>query len=394
MSKIEHSNYLKRELYDFMRSSDEIFDFIQAGSLDGVWYWNVEKPEDAWMSPRFKEVFGYRDDEVLNTFRWWQENILQEDLDITLENFSKHLADQRHPFDQIVRYRHKSGKVVWVRCRGIAIRNKDGKAIRVLGAHTDVTSLKEAEASLIESQKMEAIGNFSSGIAHDLNNTLSVVAMSAELLKMQVRQNLNPREENIQEIISACKKASEMTKKILAIGRKQILLKEVVDINQFVKDAMGIFRRIYSSEIEISLLLNAEYAECLIDIVHLEQVLLNLLLNAKDAMAQTFDKKLTIETTVTSINSDVNLEYDTLKTGQYLELRVSDNGTGIRSEILQRVFDPFFTTKKEDLGSGLGLSTSFGIIKQLGGTMYLSNNTSGGLTVSIYLPIVGSNSCI
>ena len=106
----EHEHYLKTELYELVRKDRAIFEFLQAGSLDGIWYWDVERQDQEWMSPRFKELFGYRDDEIPNTSEWWMANIFPEDRDLALDNFAKHLADADHPYDQIVRYRHRRRK--------------------------------------------------------------------------------------------------------------------------------------------------------------------------------------------------------------------------------------------------------------------------------------------
>ena len=145
-SSDEH--YLKRELYELIQRDPSIFEFLQAGSLDGVWYWDMTDTAHEWLSPRFKEVFGYAEDEIPHTSAWWQENIHPDDLREAMDNFDRHLADPGCPYDQIVRYRHKDGSTVWVRCRGLLIRDADGKPLRMLGAHTDVTALKEAEGRL------------------------------------------------------------------------------------------------------------------------------------------------------------------------------------------------------------------------------------------------------
>ena len=141
-------HYLKRELYQLVRNDLRIFEFLQEGSLDGLWYWDMERPNEEWLSPRLKALFGYADDEVPNTSIWWQENIHPDDLPLVLENLKKHKTDPNHPYDQVVRYRHKNGSLIWVRCRGIAIRDEKGKPIRMLGAHTDLTNLMRAEAEL------------------------------------------------------------------------------------------------------------------------------------------------------------------------------------------------------------------------------------------------------
>lgn len=141
-------NYLKTELYDLINNNPVIFEFIQSGSLDGIWYWDLVSPENEWMSPKFWEVLGYKPDEMKHLASEWQDIIFQDDLKLANENFVKHCADPSHPYDQVVRYKHKNGSTVWIRCRGLAIRDEYGNAIRMLGAHTDITELKQAEVEL------------------------------------------------------------------------------------------------------------------------------------------------------------------------------------------------------------------------------------------------------
>jgi len=140
--------YLKNELYDLINNDTAIFEFIQSGSLDGIWYWDLENPKFEWMSPKFWETLGFNPAEKKHLASEWQDLIFQDDLKLAIENFEKHCADPNHPYDQIVRYKHKNGSTVWIRCRGLAIRDKSGKAIRMLGAHTDITDLKETEKEI------------------------------------------------------------------------------------------------------------------------------------------------------------------------------------------------------------------------------------------------------
>lgn len=141
-------NYLKTELYNLMSNEKAIFEFIQSGSLDGIWYWDLVNPENEWMSSKFWETLGYNPDEKKHLASEWKDIIFEEDLKLASENFEKHCADPNHPYDQVVRYIHRDGSTIWIRCRGLAIRDEDGKPIRMLGAHTDITDLKETEEEI------------------------------------------------------------------------------------------------------------------------------------------------------------------------------------------------------------------------------------------------------
>lgn len=146
-------NDLKKELYDLIKTDSSIFEFIQLGSLDGIWYWDLENNENEWMSDEFWKLFGIDPDTKEDKASEWQDIIFQEDLDVALTNFQKHYENPDYPYDQIVRYRHTDGSTVWVRCRGIIIRDEKGKPIRMLGAHTDLTEVKELQKKLEEKNK-------------------------------------------------------------------------------------------------------------------------------------------------------------------------------------------------------------------------------------------------
>ncbi len=145
-----NTHYLERELYELIQKDSTIFEFLQLGSLDGVWYWDVTQPEVEWMSPRFWTLLGYDPSTKQHLASEWQDLIHPEDLQTALANFHAHTADPAHPYDQVVRYRHLDGSTVWVRCRGVMIRDSAGKPLRMLGAHTDLTELKRTEEKLLQ----------------------------------------------------------------------------------------------------------------------------------------------------------------------------------------------------------------------------------------------------
>jgi len=173
-------HYLKQELYKLMQQDSTLFDFLQDGSLDGVWYWDLENPEQEWMSDRFWQTLGYAPEEKPQRADAWQEVIFQEDLPVVLDNFRRHKEDPNHPYDQIVRYHHKDGSTVWIRCRGLVIKNAEGKPIRMLGAHNDLTMVMALKNEVLEAGKLR-----------QTNEDLSLAAMTDFLTGCYNRRGLD-----------------------------------------------------------------------------------------------------------------------------------------------------------------------------------------------------------
>ncbi len=151
-------HYLEQELNNLIKLDDKIFHFLQNNSLDGMWYWDLEHPENEWMNSRFWEILGYNPEHMPHTPEAWQNIINKDDLEIAIANLNKHLENPNFPYDQIVRYTHKSGRIVWIRCKGLVIRNEEGKPVRMLGSHIEVTKLKENEAYLKQCNEEANIG--------------------------------------------------------------------------------------------------------------------------------------------------------------------------------------------------------------------------------------------
>jgi PAS domain S-box-containing protein len=198
MGKKTESHYLERELNELVQQDKSIFEFLQRGSLDGVWYWDITHPENEWMSPRFWELLGFDPAKKEHLAKEWQDLINPEDLEVALSNFTKHCADPNHPYDQTVRYRHKDGSTVWVRCRGIAIRDEKGQPIRLLGAHTDLTELKRAEEALRQKNtELEAINETLRKSEQDLKK----VSEGLEQAVQERTQGLLDSEKRLQTMI-------------------------------------------------------------------------------------------------------------------------------------------------------------------------------------------------
>ena len=165
-------HYLEKELYDKLQRDASLFEFLQLGSLDGIWYWDLEYPEVEWMSPEFWMLLGFDPGEKAHLASEWQSLINEEDLALARENLERHCQDPNHPYDQVVRYQHRDGSTVWVRCRGIAIRDEKGKAIRMLGAHNDITALKKTEEAL--RRKTEALEAANARLKETINGILPI----------------------------------------------------------------------------------------------------------------------------------------------------------------------------------------------------------------------------
>lgn len=205
---------LKAELYRLVRESPEVFEFIQSGSLDGMWYWNLQEPEHEWMSPRFWETFGYDPQDKQHLSSEWQDIIFPEDRDLALRNFEQHVADPNHPYDQVVRYKHKDGSTVWIRCRGLAIRNTDGEPVRMLGAHTDITAatrLAESRAKIsAQKQSQRALEKalrektaLLSEVHHRVKNNLQIISSMLSLQARTVSEPVKQELESCQRRVQA-----------------------------------------------------------------------------------------------------------------------------------------------------------------------------------------------
>jgi two-component system cell cycle sensor histidine kinase/response regulator CckA len=256
----------------------------------------------------------------------------------------------------------------------------------------DVTLVQRAEeekAALAEqlrqSQKMEAIGRLAGGIAHDFNNLLTVIRGYSQLSLLELKAGDKLRE-NIEEVQRATQRASELTHHLLAFGRRQIMEMKILDLNTLLKDLDKMLHRVIGEDIKLTYLLSDEIGKIRVDPGQMEQVILNLAVNARDAMPS--GGKLTIETSNAELDEAYAHTHIGSKPGRYAMLSVSDTGVGMTPEIRERAFDPFFTTKETGKGTGLGLSTCYGIVKQSGGNIWAYSEPGRGTTFKIYLPRV------
>ncbi len=373
----DDGHYLERELEELLRTDPSVFRFLERGSLDGIWYWNLEEPEDEWLSPRFKEVFGYGLDEIPHSSEWWQANIHPDDLPGVLATFEAHKADPSHPYDQVVRYRHKDGSQVWVRCRGLIIRDAEGVPKRMLGAHTDVTELKRAEARLTErnrelARSNEELEQVAHALAHDLKAPLRTASTYGRLLGETSSSGLSQdAKDYIRFIVDAAESASRMVDDLLALARvggedaavSDVDLAEVLDD---VRSAMAGRLAERDATLEVGRLgvVRGRPAQ-------LRQLVANLLENAVKF------SKGPPEISVTGRDE-----------GDMHVLSVRDHGIGLAAGDATKIFEMFHRAHSGDgyEGTGMGLALCKKIVHRHGGDIRATGEEGVGATLEVRLP--------
>lgn len=264
-----------------------------------------------------------------------------------------------------------------------AYRDEKGKVIGLVGISSDVTALKRLEEQFRQAQKMEAVGRLAGGVAHDFNNLLTVINSYSQML-MDDRATNDPARELLGEILQAGQRAATLTRQLLAFSRKQLLQPRVVNLNAVLQELLNLLRRLIGEDVDVSLIPDVALGLTRIDPLQFEQAIINLAVNARDAMPG--GGRLTIETSNVELGGqDAELPAD-VPAGRYVLVSVRDTGHGIDVVTLPRVFEPFFTTKEVGKGTGLGLAMVYGFVKQSGGHIEIISTLGQGATIKIYLP--------
>jgi signal transduction histidine kinase/CheY-like chemotaxis protein len=279
----------------------------------------------------------------------------------------------------------KAGEERLISWHNTVLRDAQNKPIGTLSIGEDITEHARLEAQLRQSQKMEAVGRLAGGIAHDFNNLLTVILGTTELLLTEAESS-DPLHEDLAEIKSAGERAAGLTRQLLAFSRQQLLEPRVIDLNVLITNIERMLGRIIGEDVQLRALPAEGLGSVIADPGQIEQVLLNLAVNSRDAMPQ--GGTLTIETGNAELDEDYAHAHVPVTPGRYVMLAVTDTGTGMDAATRARIFDPFFTTKPTGKGTGLGLATVYGIVKQSGGVIWLYSEPGRGTTFKIYLPRV------
>ena len=342
------------------------------------------------MNEAMLRALGYTTDEVvgkdyLSTF------VPVADREM-LGTIFQRLVNQKEPALNENRVLTRDGRELLVEWHGRQVFKANGDLDYFFGVGIDITQRKQVEekmASLREqlgqSQKMEAIGRLAGGIAHDFNNLLTVIKGYSQIFRIDLKES-DLQRKNVEQIIKATDRAAVLIRQLLAFSRRQILEMKVLDLNFVLRDLEKMLRRVISEDIELTIHLTDDLGRVKTDPGQIEQVVMNLAVNAKDAMPN--GGRLTIETANVDLDDAYAHSHIDVTPGRYVMLSVSDNGVGMSPEVKERVFEPFFTTKERDKGTGLGLSTVYGIVKQSEGNVWVYSEPGKGTTFKIYLPRV------
>lgn len=336
-----------------------------------------------YISPQIESLLGFTQAEWLADPDLWHQQLHVEDKGRVLAEIQR-VNRTGEPLNIEYRMWNRGGQLLWFRNKTVPVQDETGQLRYVHGVMFDITEQKRLEEQFLQAQKMEAVGRLAGGVAHDFNNMLVVITGYSELLLQRDPPDIERLHQYAGEIHKAGERAAGLTRQLLAFSRKQMLQLEVLDLNEVVTTMEKMLRRLIGEDVELISKLASELGQVKADPGQLEQVLMNLAINARDAMPD--GGTLIIETANVELDELYTRQYLEVTPGSYVMMAVSDTGIGMDRETLSHVFEPFFTTKAQGKGTGLGLATVYGIIKQSGGHIGVYSELSVGTTLKVYLP--------
>jgi PAS domain S-box-containing protein len=366
-----------------LRESEALFRQLADNIKEALIILELPDYKALYLSRVWEEMWGLRIEDAYRDPQHWLKSVHPDDRQLVP---SLNAAIERgEPITQAFRLVRPDGSRRWVRTRLVPVRNDEGRVYRAVGLVEDITEARHTEEQLLLAQKMGSIGRLVSGVAHDFNNQLVVVLGYAELLLEQLGPD-DPAGEDVRQIRAAAHSAGALTRHLLALGRRQILEPEVIDLNHVLRQLETLLRRVLGEDVGLSLQLTTPLAPVNADPGQIEQIIMNLAVNARDAMSA--GGRLTIETRNAALDEAFVAQHPGTTVGRHAMMTVSDTGAGMDEATRNQLFDPFLTAKEDGRGSGLGLSTVHAIVKQSGGFITVASEPDQGTTFTIYLPAV------
>jgi PAS domain S-box-containing protein len=374
-----------------LRQSEERYQLAVDGSNEGLWDWDLRR-DMLFLSARAQSLLGREPGEPLRPRREWiaSGQYHPDDEPLMRKALSDHLRGLSPHFSCEYRIRHASGEWHWYRQRGVAVRDRRGRAYRVAGSMEDVTDRRTAEADrdrfeaqLRQAQKLEAIGTLAGGIAHDFNNILAAILGYGEMAQKEALEG-TPQQRHIDAAMSAAMRAKSLVERILAFSRSGVGERVPVHVQTIVGEALEAVAASLPAGVALERSIECGDAAVLGDPTQLHQVVMNLCANAVQAMRSAGTLRVAVETI--DLEQPQVVTTSTLPAGKYVRLEVEDSGVGIAPRVLERIFDPFFTTKEIGVGTGLGLSLVHGIVTDLGGGIDVRSELGRGTSLTVWVP--------
>ncbi len=387
LQKYSEPSELRSALYRKNRQLDE----LQEVACLGSWELDLATKKADWTRNMYT-LLGYEAGTVDAIPQNFLRRIHEDDIDRVRKELDRPFDEDSPHYEAEFRLVMPDGQVRHVAERGLVIKDDKGKPIRYVGTTLDISKQKEAEEEreklreqLAHAQKMESIGRFAGGVAHDYNNMLTIILGHADLLLAQLSDD-DPRREPIEEIADAANRSANLTRQLLAISRRQVVAPRVIDLRRLVDGLHTILQRLMGEHIALKTVHRDGNGRVKADPAQIEQVVLNLAVNARDAMPD--GGELLIETTEVMLDDAYCREHPDAVPGKHVMLAVIDTGCGMSPETREQIFEPFFTTKAPGEGTGLGLATVFGIVTQNGDRIEVYTEPGEGTSFKIYFPYV------
>ena len=370
----------QKRAVETLRAAEERMRFALQNADVGIWDLDLATGVTRW-SEILESQFGLRPGTFGGTFEAFVALVHPDDRESVRAVVAEAIRSGAD-FSYSHRAIWPDGAMRWLSGAGRILLGENGKPMRGVGIYQDVTERHTREAQYQQGQKMEAVGRLASGVAHDFNNLLTVIIGFTELVASDV-EIASQHSTDLGEIMKAAQRAAGLTTQLLAFSRQQVLHATPLDVNGVITDMMGMLIRLIGEHVQVALTLSPRLSPALADRGQLEQVVMNLIVNARDAMP--------VGGTISIATSEVKLDQSSFQEmeivpGSYVMLAVTDTGSGMTKETQRRLFEPFFTTKESGKGTGLGLSTTYGIVKQSKGYIWVDSELGRGTTFKVYLP--------
>ncbi|HJZ75682.1 MAG TPA: response regulator [Vicinamibacterales bacterium] len=369
----------RRQAEAALRASEERFRALVENSSDALLLLDAEG-RVTYVSPSSSRHLGWGSDEMLGGSIF--EFLHPDDRDTMSARMSEVLRSPAKPIHQDIRLQHADGS--WREIESVAVNRLSDPSVEAIVVNArDITDRRKLEEQLRQAQKMEAVGQLAGGIAHDFNNLLTAILGYCNLMRDDMPAE-DPLRADLDEIHSAGERAASLTRQLLAFSRRQMLQPQIVDMNVVVQQLEKLLRRLISEDVELVTALAPDLMNVRVDPASIEQILVNLAVNARDAMPS--GGRLTIETANVDLDETFVIAHMPMKAARYVMLAVGDTGQGMDADTRTRVFEPFFTTKEQGKGSGLGLATVYGMVKQSGGYIWVYSEPGHGTVFKVYFP--------